>query len=177
MPGDKAVSGEKQTIDPSLFNMWRCVIAIAHADGVIQPEERDYLEKVFANLNRTYALTADEQAVLSGDLDHAQDIGALLPQVTRPENRALLAHFSRIVAWADGELDLAEEQQLEKLHKLLGVNIDDPDFQQHIRAELAEADAAAEKERAAAQKEIKQKGYIFRALDAVLLKMGIDILD
>ena len=169
-------SQPRQKIDPSLFNMWRCVSAVAHADGLVQDEERAYLEKVFDALEKTYDLTPDEVAVLRGDLDHAPDIGALLPLVTKPENRGMIAHFSRILAWADGELDMAEEMELEKLGKLLGKDIDAPELQEHIRAELKKTDAEMEAELKAAHADIRKQGPLSRALDAVLLKMGIDML-
>ncbi|MBI1216123.1 MAG: hypothetical protein GC185_09935 [Alphaproteobacteria bacterium] len=167
----------KQPIEPSLFYMWRCVTAIAHADGLIQPEERAYLEKVFASLDRLYDLSGDEKAILYGDLDQAQDVGELLKHVTKPENKALLAHFSRIVAWADGELDMQEEALLDKLNKLLGKNAQNPEFQKEIHDAMAQADAETKKELDDADEKLREKGYLFRAIDGLLLKLGIDMLD
>ena len=41
-----------QTFSKSQFYMWRAVIAIAHADGEVQAEERAYIARVISNLDR-----------------------------------------------------------------------------------------------------------------------------
>ena len=48
-----------QNLSASMFYMWRCVIAVAHAhaDGQVTDKERAYLNNVFSNMDRAYALT------------------------------------------------------------------------------------------------------------------------
>ena len=55
----------KLTMTDSQLNMWRAVIAIAHADGTVQQEEKDYLYKTLANIDRSYNLTDAQRMALA----------------------------------------------------------------------------------------------------------------
>ena len=37
----------KKPVSDSMFNMWRCIIMVAHADGIIHEKESEFFEKVF----------------------------------------------------------------------------------------------------------------------------------
>ena len=63
-----------QAMNDSLFNMWRCVVCIAHADGIVQPEERTYLEKIFVNMQRVHGMTPTQKVTLMADLETPQNL-------------------------------------------------------------------------------------------------------
>ena len=90
----------KLTMTDSQLNMWRAVIAIAHADGTVQQEEKDYLYKTLANIDRSYNLKDAQRMALANDLKTPQDISTLIPLITDPQHRAMLVHFGEVLAWA-----------------------------------------------------------------------------
>lgn len=168
---------EKSDISDSLFYMWRCVIAIAHADGKIAAQERAYLENVMANLDRVYNLSEDQRTALKTDLDRPQKISDLLPRVTLPADRASLIYFGDVLASADGERSADEDAVLKKLHDDQMSKID----VEKLRAEIDADMAKRRDERAREMKQIHadedKKHRVFAALDRLMLRFGFDILD
>lgn len=165
-----------QTFSKSQFYMWRAVISIAHADGGVQAEERAYLEKIVANLDRTYTLTPEQKKAFADDLQSPQKIEDMVSQIDEPQYRGMLITLGVTLVWADGVVTADEEAVLEKLHagQMSTLNSD------KLRAELKNgmekrrADYLAES--AKLREDVRGKGKLFRALDHVLLKMGIDLL-
>lgn len=102
-------------ISKDLFNMWRCVTCLAHADGVLRPEERAMLERTFDSLDRVYALSDDEKSALRADLDTPRDMSDFLPLVQDPQYKSSLLHFARLLAYADGTVAPEERAILDKL--------------------------------------------------------------
>ena len=164
-------------IDNSLFNMWRCVIALAHADGKVQDEERAYLTKIIDNLGRVYGLTPEQQRIFADDLAKPRKISDLLPLVTNPEHHGQLIYFGENLVWADGELSVREEAIVKKLHDDQMKSLDVEKLRAEVRRELVAhaTDYAAEKKKVRA--EAQKRHPVFRALDHLLLKLNIDILD
>jgi tellurite resistance protein len=164
----------KKPFSDSLFNMWRCIIMMAHADGVIHEKEQEFFDKVFASMGRTYALSPQHLETFSSDLKKAQDIEALIEGISDPEYRSLLLYFAQIVAWIDGNLSPDESELLKKLHAKLGRAPKAGEMMAQIRQDIAD-----QMQRRKEDVEIKhlERNPLFYALDALLLRLGIEILD
>ena len=157
----------------SQFQMWRCVIAIAHTDGQLQQAEREYLGKVFASLERVHGLTPAQQKSIADDMAHAKQVTDILPLVTEPQYRGLLVHFGETLAWADNELSLGEEDILKKLHAGQMAAVDLNQLRADVKRHMVADTAAHDKEMQALRNGTKSP--ILRALDRVAGKLGFDI--
>jgi tellurite resistance protein len=166
-----------QQINESLFYMWRCVIAMAHADGEVQKEEKEYLDKVIANLDRVFKLTASQKKIFEDDLKTARKVAELLPHVTRPEDRASLIYFGNILVWADGTLSAEEEEIMKKLQADQMKKVDVDKLRTEIEMDLKLNRHKRDDEMKHIHAEEQKKHPVFAALDRLMLRFGIDILD
>lgn len=99
-----------QPLSDSAFHMWRCIVAVAHADGIVQDEELQHLNKIFSGMQRDGVLTADQRETLGQDLVSPQNISSMLKRVTAQADRVQLAYAAALMAQANGEIDPGEEQ-------------------------------------------------------------------
>lgn len=159
----------KKPVGTSQFYMWRCVVAIAHADGAVQAEERSYLERIFNNM----ALTEEQKATFAGDLAAPQDIAGLLPHINEPEWRGQLIYFAGLLARADGVLDLSEDVLLKKLHADQMASLD----MEQIRADVKKAVDSEMFRHDLKQSALRPQNGLVAVLDSLLLRLGIDILE
>jgi uncharacterized membrane protein YebE (DUF533 family) len=171
------VSPDKKDLSDSLFYMWRCVIAIAHADGSIPQQERNYLDTVIGNLERIYGLTPEQDKILDADLREPQNVSSLLPHVTAPEDRASLIYFGDLVAHADGIVTPNEHDILQKLHDDQMKTIDVEKLRKEIESDLAANRKDRAQELAQIHKTEQKKHPVFAALDRLMLRFGVDMLD
>lgn len=160
-------------VSESLFYMWRCVICMAHADGVVHEKERAFFDGIFTHMGRAYDLTSEHLETFAKDLEEQQDLDALLTHLTDPECKSLLIFFSQVVACSDGKLDFEEAALIGKLDGAFGAQPDTEETVAQIRNDIAER-----------MKLYKEAGHqkpdrpaVYYALDALLLRLGIDVLD
>jgi hypothetical protein len=167
----------KQEMSDSQYQMWRGVIAVAHADGKVQDEERAYLKKVFQNLDRVYGLTLAQRNELDDDMLNPKSLGDILPKITEPQFRGMLIHFSEVLVWSDNEVTAEEEDVIKKLYAGQMSSIDEGKLRAEVKAQLAaskaEHDHALDKIHATGAR----RSPLFRAFDRILRKVGIDILE
>ena len=151
--------------------MWRCVIAIAHADGLVQEEERAYIQKILDNLGRLYALTPEQKATFARELDapKMQSISELLSHINDPATRADLIYFGGLLAYADGVLDPREEEILKKLR----ATTDMAQIHTHVKEAVADEMFRTDLARDA----VRPQQGLCAILDRLLLRAGIDLLD
>jgi uncharacterized membrane protein YebE (DUF533 family) len=176
MTSNESPAPAAEGINPSLYYMWRCVICIAHADGIVQPEERAYLEKIFANLDRVYGLTPTQKLTLAADLEIPQNLADLLVKVTEPEYRGMLIHFGTLLANADGIVTEDEERLLSMLHAQQMDHIDAEKLREDIRRDMEEHRAELDAEVSAMRAEAYGRSPMLRVLDRMLEKLGLDLL-
>lgn len=160
-------------VSESLFYMWRCVICMAHADGVVHAQERAFFDRIFAHMGKTYDLTSEHLETFAQDLETQQDIEELQAHMTDPECKSLLIFFSQIVACSDGKLDFEEAALIGRLDGAFGAQPDTEETIAEIRNDIAER-----------MKLYREAGHqkpdrpaVHYALDALLLRLGIDVLD
>ncbi len=165
----ESLQQHKPPVGNSQFYMWRCVVALAHADGMVQQEERDYLTRVFGRMG----LNDEQKSTLQADMATAQDIAALLNHINEPEWRGQLVYFAGLLARADGVVDPQEDHILKKLHadQLSSLDMD------HIRADVKKAVANEMFQHDLKMSELRPQGGLSAIIDSLLLRLGIDILE
>lgn len=167
----------KPPLSTGMFYMWRCLIAVAHADGRMGMEELDRLEKIFDNLLAYFNLTEEQRYTFADDLHQPRDIDALFSRINEPEARDMLFGFAEEMAWADGVLDPGEEDVLRRLRFKNPENFDREELRREIRADIERHKTEWNTERALMRKTARSRSPFFYAVDVILTKMGIDILD
>ncbi|MBI1259931.1 MAG: hypothetical protein GC204_20885 [Chloroflexi bacterium] len=162
-----------EDFNSSKFYMWRCVVAMAHADGLVQQEESDYLTTLFKNMRERAGLPEDHYETLLDDLKHPQDMMELLPYINDPQYRSQVIYFARLLAHKDGKLDPSEEDLLNKLHVQLtdGLDMDAirEEVQKNVQQELVIHDVKID--------EGRPMTGLFGLLDQIMLHYGIDLMD
>lgn len=108
-----AAANEPKPMTESHFNMWRAMVALAHADHKVTTEEREFMRKKFDGLN----FTEEQKEQLHAELDDAQDVIPLFEKITDKRDRAEFIYFARLLFWSDGEFELQEEEILKHLHE------------------------------------------------------------
>lgn len=163
----------REPVSHSMFYMWRCVIVIAHADGMVHADELAYLRRIFANMDRAHGLTDEQKSLLEDDLIHPKRIHDLLPQINDPYYRSQLIYFGGLLAWSDGHLHPNEEAILKKLRADQLASLD----MQQIRRDVHDAVASEMFLHDEQMSKLRPQSGLARLLDAVLLHFGIDILE
>lgn len=125
-----------RALNDSLFSMWRCVISVAHADGLVHAEELAHFDRIFKFLADGFTVTPEQRARFADDLKEAQDLGSLLPRVSDPEQRCLLVSFAHIVAHVDGELHPNEAALLDLLDKAVPETAETVKIREDIRRDI-----------------------------------------
>lgn len=162
-----------QAMNDSLYNMWRCVVCIAHADGIVQPEERTYLEKIFVNLQRVHGMTPTQKVTLMADLETPQNLADLLPKVKEPQYRSQLLYFGTILAHADGVVTEDEERVLDMLRAQQMDEVDAGKLREEIRKDMEAHREELEKELEEIQRKSDGRSPVVRALGKMLDKLGL----
>lgn len=98
----------------SKFYMWRAIIVMAHADGVLHQSEADYLKTLFAKMHELNDITEAQYKTLVDDLATPGDIDVITSQIKDPAFQAQLTYFARLLAFKDGQLHPSEEMLLKK---------------------------------------------------------------
>lgn len=135
------------SLSESRFNMWRGVVAFAHADGVVDPSERDFIKKFFENV----AFTPEQKDQLLNELDHPQDINNIVPKITSAEDRGELILFARLMCSSDGDFDEQEQEIVQIIHEDVLSKLD-------LDRIMHETDSMAEDARAR-RKDLKDKAH------------------
>jgi uncharacterized tellurite resistance protein B-like protein len=153
--------------------MWRVIIAIAHADGRVQEEERAYITRIVNNMDRVYGLTAEQKAAFAADLESPQSIPDLMRYINDPAVRGQLIYFGGLLARADGVLDPREDEILKKLHADQLASLD----MEQIRSDARKAVSDEMFRHDLSQQALRPRGGLVAVLDSLLLRLGIDILE
>lgn len=164
---------DREQVGTSKFYMIRCLIAMAHADGVVCDAERAYI----AALTSRLPLTEEQRRILENDLKHAQNVDDLLRYINEPKYRGQLPYFARLMAYKDGVLYPDEELLLQKMHAYAVDGLD----METIRKEVH---TAVNAEMLAHDIEIQNNRPVkgghavpwFQWLDEILLHLGIDLM-
>ncbi|MEZ4872357.1 MAG: hypothetical protein R2827_08960 [Bdellovibrionales bacterium] len=129
-------------ISESKFNMFRCVIAMAQQDGVIEKSE---LEEIGKMLEKVQLSDAQREA-LKHELGHKINLDEVLAQVTEKGDRAMLAHYARIMMYADGVAHPDEQALVEQLQKFAMDHADAVDIVTQYRKAYADYEKSSDKD-------------------------------
>jgi len=109
------MTNEALGISESRLSMWRAVVCIIHADGVVTPHEMAFIQSAIKDVG----LSDTQMKIIGEDLQTPQDAYEMFSQVTSPKDKNDYFALARAVSWCDGDLDKQERliiKNLEKMH-------------------------------------------------------------
>jgi DnaJ-domain-containing protein 1 len=121
-------------ISKSKFYMLRCLIAMAHADGVFHDDEREYIENMMSKLD----LSEEQTATLNEDMVTPQKADALFAQIEDPKFRGQVVYFAQLMAFKDGIVDPSEEDLIKSLHGYSTKNLDMEEIRANVKKSVQE---------------------------------------
>lgn len=163
----------KKSFSESMLYMWRSIILMAHADGVVHDKERQLFDRIFAKITKAYDATPEQMQLLARDLSEQQDFDEITRHVTEPEHKAVLVYFAQVVASIDGILAYDEASMIGRLQGAFGLKPDTEEMMRKIRAEISEQMQKRKQEVETAT----PREPIQYALDALLFRLGMERLD
>lgn len=96
----------------SRFNMWRAVVAMIHADGIVTPHEIDFVNRHILDLS----LSEGQLKTIQTDVQTPQDVYGMFVMIEAPEDKRDFFVLARALSWCDGDMDKQEERILDTLH-------------------------------------------------------------
>ena len=90
----------------SRFYMWRAVVALVHADDVVVPEERQFVENYLTNV----LFSEEQKEILRQDLLEPQSVQAMFSRISETVDQGEFFQFARMLVWCDGDLDKQEDR-------------------------------------------------------------------
>ena len=98
-------------LNQSRFYMWRAVVAMVHADGVVTPHELNFINRYISDLS----LSREQLQQIADDLKIEQDVYQMFSLIKTPEDKRDFFALARALSWCDGDFDAQEEKILEQL--------------------------------------------------------------
>jgi len=92
--------------------MWRAVVAMVHADGVVTPHEIDFVNSHIFDLG----LSEEQMKIIQGDIQAPQDVNGMFSLIEIQKDKRDFFVLARALAWCDGDLDKQEAKILHKIH-------------------------------------------------------------
>ena len=92
-------------LSDSRFNMWRAVVAMAHADGVVTPHELSFINDHLKVMN----LSEGQLKTVAQDLSVPQDTYDMFARIEEPQDKKDFFALARALSWCDG--DFAKQEQ------------------------------------------------------------------
>lgn len=102
------------TLTESRFYMWRAIVAMVHADGVVTPHELAFVNDFISEIE----LSSSQLEILRDDLEVVQDIYEMFVQITDKQDQIDFFSLARALSWCDGDFDQQEKEILERLQKI-----------------------------------------------------------
>ena len=109
------------TMSESRFYMWRCIVALAHADGTVTPPER---EMIWDALEREELLSKEQREEIMGDMDTPRSVDDLLGRVREGQDRQDLLIKARDLLWRDEIMGGMEERMMRRLRNTVNYGFD-----------------------------------------------------
>jgi len=121
-------------ISKSKLYMLRCLIAMAHADGVFHDDEHEYIENMMDKLE----LSENQISVLREDMANPQKTEELFFQIEEPKFRGQVVYFARLMAFKDGVVEPSEDDLLKRLHGSSVENLDMEEIRANVKKSVEE---------------------------------------
>ena len=100
-------------ISNSMFYMWRAVFSMAHADHVVTPEERKFMNTVLEKL----PFSEEQVKTLESDISTPRWIGEMFAKIENDDDKSLFFYYARLMVWSDGDFDAQERHIISELQK------------------------------------------------------------
>ncbi len=107
-----------QGIKISRFNMWRAVVAMIHADGVVTPHELTFIHEYL----RDVELSEEQRKIIGRDIHEPQLIHQMFGQILDLQDRKDFFALARALSWCDGDFDEQERSILKHLQASHNMN-------------------------------------------------------
>ncbi len=98
-------------LNQSRFYMWRAVVAMVHADGVVTPHELSFINNHIREIN----LSADQLKMIGEDLQTPQDAYEMFAHITDKQDKRDFFALARALSWCDGDFASQEQHIIECL--------------------------------------------------------------
>lgn len=99
-------------ISDSKFHVWRCLVALVHADGQVDAKEKDWLSHCLSS----QMLHDEQKNILREDFKSPPALESLLPKITEIKDFSHLLHMANILFHIDGEMTEAEKKMMASLN-------------------------------------------------------------
>lgn len=100
-------------ISESRLYMWRAVVAMIHADGVVTPHEISFLNDYIPDIG----LSKGQMDMIMCDLQTPQDVYQMFGKITNRDDRKDFFSLARALSWCDGDFDAQEKTIIDQLEK------------------------------------------------------------
>lgn len=101
-------------LSDSRFALWRTIIALIHADGVVSPYEVHFIREHTHGLN----LSDAQRQTLVDDLAAPQDIDEMFTRITAETDKRDFFSLARVLCWSDGDFQQQEKMILSRLDQV-----------------------------------------------------------
>lgn len=112
--------------------MWRAIVAMAHADNVVTPEEIVFMKEMV----KGSGLSREQRLVLENDLKNPRDISEMFFAISNPQDRNRFFRYARMLCWCDGDFDQQEQTIITALQRDQAMNIDLSHFRDNQAIDL-----------------------------------------
>lgn len=93
-----------KAMNASRFAMWRAVVAMVHADGIVTPHEVSFVNDQIKDLH----FSENQLEQLSEDFKTPQDVTQMFSAIQEAQDKRDFFALARALSWCDG--DLAEQE-------------------------------------------------------------------
>lgn len=117
----------------SRFHMWRCIVALAHADGTVTPPER---ETIWDALEGEEPLSREQREQIDADMDTPHSVDDLLGKVREGQDRKDLLIKARELLWSDDIMGDMEERMMRRLRNTVNYGFDINELMREARGDF-----------------------------------------
>lgn len=102
-----------EALGESRFYMWRAVVAMIHADGVVTPHELAFVHDYMKDLE----LSEEQKSIIHEDTEQPQLVHEMFGKIQDVQDRKEFFALARALSWCDGDFDAQEAKILEHLEQ------------------------------------------------------------
>ena len=102
-----------ESVTNSRFYMWRGVVAMAHADGVVTPQELNFINDYVRDID----FSQEQLNVIGEDLRTPQKVQTMFSAIENIQDKKDFFALARALSWSDGDYDAQERLIIEQLEQ------------------------------------------------------------
>lgn len=100
-------------VNDSRFYMWRGVVAMAHADGVVTPHELSFIN----NYVKEISFSQEQLDIIGYDIANPQSTYDMFSHIDEVQDRKDFFVLARALSWCDGDYAAQEKSIIEHLEQ------------------------------------------------------------